>query len=99
MSGTGLEWIRGVDIDFETGGQETSFETGEIGYQVMGGVRWDFARGLCWSTVASVLRGRRTSWRRGRRLTYASVAAHTGARGRAEPEDPVLAPRLLAGLA
>ena len=41
--GVGAVWIQEVDIDFESGGRETSFETDGFGVQAMGGVQFDVA--------------------------------------------------------
>ena len=39
--GVGLGWVQEVDIDFERDGGEISFETDELGLQLMAGVAWD----------------------------------------------------------
>jgi opacity protein-like surface antigen len=41
--GVGVGWIQEVDIDFESNGTERSYETDDLGYQYMAGVRWKFA--------------------------------------------------------
>ncbi|MEM7587727.1 MAG: OmpW family outer membrane protein, partial [Acidobacteriota bacterium] len=38
--GAGIGWIQEVDVDFEENGVETSFETDELGLQLMAGFRW-----------------------------------------------------------
>ncbi|MEM1202568.1 MAG: OmpW family outer membrane protein [Acidobacteriota bacterium] len=38
--GAGLGWIQEVDVDFERGGEEISFETDDFGVQGMVGLRW-----------------------------------------------------------
>ena len=40
--GAGVVFVQEIDIDFEVGGQETSFETDDIGFQVQFGARYDF---------------------------------------------------------
>lgn len=44
--GAGVAWIQEIDIDFEAAGDETSFETDDIAFEVMAGARyygWDKA--------------------------------------------------------
>jgi opacity protein-like surface antigen len=41
--GAGVGWIQEVDIDFESEAGEISYETDEIAYQMMAGLRWGFA--------------------------------------------------------
>lgn len=40
--GAGVVFVQEIDIDFEVNGQETSFETDDIGFQVQFGARYDF---------------------------------------------------------
>lgn len=40
--GAGVVFVQEIDIDFEIGAQETSFETDDIGFQVQFGARYDF---------------------------------------------------------
>ncbi|MEM8997712.1 MAG: porin family protein [Acidobacteriota bacterium] len=39
--GAGVGWVQEVDVDFERGGEEISFETDDFGFQAMAGLLWD----------------------------------------------------------
>ncbi|MEO1083217.1 MAG: OmpW family outer membrane protein [Acidobacteriota bacterium] len=39
--GAGLGWVQEVDVDFERGDEEISFQTDDFGFQAMAGLLWD----------------------------------------------------------
>ena len=45
-AGAGVVFVQEIDIDFEIDGQETSFETDDVGFQVQFGARYDISDNL-----------------------------------------------------